>query len=196
MFFSGVHTSNGLLCLTVYHLAKNQEVQKKLQEVLDQHITGNMIQDISELRGIKYLRACINETSRITPLVNIATRIDREKDIKYDDGFVIPKGTPVILPLAQVLKDNELWEDSDTFNPDRFRQNGIQYPYQFSPFGFAGGRVCPGKYFAQIEVQYAVATIFKNFNVTVDKNQGPLKFRYLTANSLKEEVYVNFSPRH
>jgi len=196
MFFSGVHTSNSLLSFTVHHLAKNPDIQTKLQEELDLHIPGNIITDVNQLRGIRYLRACINEAARLTPLVNIATRINPDSEINFDDGHMIPKNTPIILPLALVLKDHDLWDNSDTYRPERFRAEGIKCPYQFSPFGFAGGRICPGKYLAQVEIQFAIATLFKNFRVTLDKDQGPLKFRYLTATSSVDEIYAHFHYRH
>lgn len=195
-FISGVHTSNSLLSLTVFHLAKNPEIQKKLQGFLDEHLKSNVVEDLGQLRGLNFLRACVNETARVTPLVNIATRVDDENDIKFEDGHVIPKGTGIILPLAQILQDPELWNDANTYNPERFRKDGIKFPLQYSPFGFAGGRVCPGKYLALAEIQLAVATIFKNFNVDLAEGQKDPAIKHFTTIFFENEIKVKFNPRH
>jgi len=196
MFISGVHTSNSLLCLAVYHIAKNPPIQKKLQGFLDEHLKSNVIEDLSQLRGINYLRACVNEAGRVTPLVNIATRVDEENDVKFDDGYVIPKGTAIILPLAQIMQDPELWKDVHKYIPERFRKDGIMFPLQYSPFGFAGGRVCPGKYLALAEINLAVATVFKNFNVTLPEGQKDPTVKHFTTIFFEDEIFVKFNPRH
>jgi cytochrome P450 len=138
-FISGVHTTNSLLSLTVFNLARHPEIQRKLQKSLDEYLKSNVVDQITELKNINYVRACINETARLYPLINVTTRVDEENDIVFDDGYVIPKGTCVILPLSQVLQDPDLWKDTDKFQPERFRRDGIQFPLQYSPFGFAGG---------------------------------------------------------
>ena len=90
--------------------------------------------------------------------------------------------------MSHVFENPLLWKDVDTFNPDRFREEGAKIPFQFQPFGFAGGRICPGKTLAQFEIAAAIGTLFKNFDVKLH-NEKPLKMRKLTANSIGEEIY-------
>jgi len=176
-------------------MAAHQDKQAKLQEELDHYIKGKEL-SIESLKGLKYLRAVINESLRITPPASTTARIDYENDITLDDGLVIPKGTPIALPLATVLTDDKIWDNQDQFLPERFKEQGISTAFQFSPFGFAGGRVCPGKTLVGIETQFIIGTLLKNFKVTPNKNQDGLGILYLTATTPKDEVYVDITVRH
>ncbi|CAF4855720.1 unnamed protein product, partial [Rotaria magnacalcarata] len=68
-------------------------------------------------------------------------------------GYEILAGTPIIQALGVVLQDDQIWTNPNEFNPDRFDQvNRRKLPaLAFSPFGFAGKRICPGYRFAQYE---------------------------------------------
>lgn len=193
-FFGSVHTTISHLAFTVYHLANNQDKQAKLHEEIDKHLDEGPVA-VKQLRNLKYVRACLNESLRLTPPVSTSARIDRENDVPLPDGHVIPKGTPIVIPLGLVLRDETLWKDEDKYVPERFKEDGVQWSNQFSPFGFAGGRVCPGRSLVQVESQLVMATLFKNFKVVLSKDQGPMKLWYLTGTTAKEEVYVNLIPR-
>jgi cytochrome P450 family 20 subfamily A len=80
-----------------------------------------------------------------------AVRYDPEEDIHFSDGYIIKAGTPIMLPLGKVMTDPELWDHPEVFNPDRFDQKEAKTPLLFSPFGFAGGRICPGRSFSYAE---------------------------------------------
>lgn len=194
-FFGSIHTTISHLTFTVYHLAKNQNKQRKLQEELDKFVT---VKEVSpkHVRDLKYLRACINESLRITPPVTTSTRVDFNNDVTLPDDYVIKKGTPIILPLGLVLLDPNLWEDPTSYNPERFKEQGIQFANQFSPFGFAGGRVCAGKLLAALESQMIIGTLFKNFNVSLTDRNQPLNLHLLTGTTPKDEIYINLTPRH
>jgi cytochrome P450 len=194
-FFGSIHTTISNLAFTVFHLANNPEKQMKLQEELDAKLANKEI-DAKSIKECKYLRACINEGLRLTPPVSTSSRIDSKNDITLPDGLVIPKNTPIITPLGLVLLHEELWRDPKKYNPERFREDGILFANQFSPFGFAGGRVCPGKALAHLEIQFMIANLFKHFNVKLAKGQGPLNLHYLTGTTTKDEIFVDVTPRY
>lgn len=197
MFFSGVHTSNGLFTLATYHLATNPLTMKKLQQNLDKAYDGPLNFDLQLIRKVRYLRDVMRETTRVTPLVNFTTRTDFEKDIIYEDGMTIPKGMEIMIFMSHAFENPEIWNDVDTFNPERFKEIRGEgaIPFQFSPFGYAGGRVCPGKYLAQYEIGTAIATLFKNFDVKI-VNKEPLQMMRLTANSVKGDLYATLHKRN
>ena len=76
---------------------------------------------------------------------------------------------PILLPFGRVLGDEKIWKDADKVIPERFKEDGVDFKFQFSPFGFAGGRVCPGRSFTYIE-NIVLSTLFKNFEVEFDQN--------------------------
>lgn len=195
-FFGSVHTTISHLAFTIYHLAANQDKQEKLLAEIDKHLKPMEPVVLKNLRPLKFLRACLNESLRLTPPVSTSARIDRENDIPLPDGHVIPANTPIVIPLGLVLRDDTLWKEEEKFIPERFKEDGVQWSNQFSPFGFAGGRTCPGKSLAQLESQLILATMFKNFKIDLAEGQGPIKLWYLTGTTAKEEVYVKLTPRN
>jgi cytochrome P450 family 20 subfamily A len=100
---------------------------------------------MSELKKLKYTRNVLHETLRCYTLAPFAARYDTHRDIEFHDGSRIPKGMPVVLPLGKVLTDPELWDRPEEFIPERFENPESKRPLLFSPFGFAGGRICPGR---------------------------------------------------
>lgn len=196
MFFSGIHTSTTLATLTTYHLGANPDCQTKLQQNLDEAYDEKLCFELEKIRKIRYLRNCLRETTRATPLVNFTTRTDFEKDIVAEDGMVIPKGMEIIIFMSHVFENPDFWKDVEKYNPDRYsevRGDGA-IPFLFLPFGFAGGRICPGKYLAELEIGTAIASLFKNFTVKLHDHQ-PLKIRRLTANSVVNEIYATLEKR-
>ena len=105
------------------------------------------------------------------------------------------KKTPIILPLGLVLLSKDVWTNPEQYNPERFKDDELQFANQFSPFSFAGGRVWPGKALTQLEIQCVIVAVFRKFHVTLNKNQGPLNLHYLTGTTTKEQIYVDLKLR-
>jgi cytochrome P450 family 6 len=60
-------------------------------------------------------------------------------------NLVIPKGTPVYIPLFGLQNDAKYFPEPDTFNPNRFADENKDklVPFSFIPFG-EGPRICIG----------------------------------------------------
>lgn len=190
---AGIGSTRFLFDMAIYQLAAHPDKQKKLHEELDKNTPGNDV-TVDSLRGLKYLRACINETLRLTPSATTSARIDNDNDHHLDDDVVIPKGTAIVSPIGYVFQSQQFWKNPLEFYPERFREHGLVHPMQFNPFGFAGGRVCIGKHLSDTETQLMVATFFKHFKVRLVKEQLP-KIQYLSGSIVDEEFYVHLEKR-
>lgn len=60
----GVDTTAAAAASTIYLLATNERVQKRLQEELDTHLVTNREMTSKDLDQLPYLRACIKEALR------------------------------------------------------------------------------------------------------------------------------------
>jgi cytochrome P450 len=90
---------------------------------------------------------------------------------------------------------NELWKNPEEFNPDRFKNDGILIPYQFNPFGIAGGRVCPGRFLTLTDIYVNFSILLKYFKMSlVDYNKDPEKV-YGSVVYPSHEIYVTVEKR-
>lgn len=78
---------------------------------------------------------------------------------------VIPSGATVIIPIFAMGRNENVFEDANQFNPDRFlesRSNERQNPFSYIPFS-AGPRNCIGQKYAMYEIKCIVSKLLRHF---------------------------------
>jgi cytochrome P450 len=122
------------------------------------------------------------ETLRIYPPVWVTARTAAE-DYSFA-GFLIPKGAVLIAPQIVIHHDSRWWPRPEHYNPARFagqapaqrgqdpatRDDSTRPRLAFFPFG-AGTRQCIGEGFAWMEGVLALATILRDWRVTVPRGR-------------------------
>jgi cytochrome P450 len=111
-------------------------------------------------------RAVISEALRLYPpafaLAREAIGPDRVGSIE------IPRGTVLLIAPWVLHRHRKLWRDPDAFDPSRFLPDAPPVPrFAYLPFG-AGPRVCVGAQFALTEATLVLATLIREFQVTLD----------------------------
>jgi len=95
-------------------------------------------------------------------------------------GFHIPKGSLLIAPQIVIHHDQRWWSDPEGYNPSRFtgqapaqraqespqRDEAARPRFAWFPFG-AGSRQCIGEGFAWMEGVLALATILRDWRVSL-----------------------------
>jgi cytochrome P450 family 6 len=95
---------------------------------------------------------CITETLRKYPIVPYLDRkciSDYELPISSDNGKVtLPGGVGVYIPVYAIHHDPQYYPEPETFDPERFTEEGVKSRPQFTylPFG-EGPRVCLGEFY-------------------------------------------------
>jgi len=128
------------LCL--YELCKNQEIQTKVQEEIDQVMNSSGSKEITYdlIHQLKYLECCVDETLRKYPIIPIHFR-ESTKDYKIPNtDIVIEKGTAIYISLMGIQRDPDNYEDPMDFKPERFLNSPIGSPKVtkgliYTPFG-------------------------------------------------------------
>ena len=99
-------------------------------------------------------------------------------------GFPLRAGQPVAVSIYAMQRHRRLWDDPDSFDPDRFLPERGQHP-AWLPFGL-GPRVCIAAQFALAEIAAVVARLLKvlAFAPTGPQPQVTLQITTRSANGL------------
>ena len=126
-------------------LIHNPEVLSKAKEELNQIIgKGNPVEE-SDIARLPYLQAIVKETFRLHPPVPLLLPRKAEADVEIQ-GFTVPKGAQVLVNAWAIGRDSSIWENPNSFKPERFIGSEIDVKgrnFELIPFG-AGRRICPG----------------------------------------------------
>jgi cytochrome P450 len=190
MIVAGHDTTASTITYTLYYLANHPQVLKKAQGIVDQ-VLKNRDPEYSDFDDLYYINWIIKEAMRLTPVVKGIPRT-LEKTIEWG-GYEIPKGTLVFTPF-NTHKDPEFFPDPLAFKPERW--DGLEFSnrYAYTPFGF-GNRACIGKKFAMIEAVIALSMIIQRYNVSIDKDYGPLDITTVVTSKPAKDLYVTFTKR-
>ena len=195
VFVAGFHTTGNLLTWALYYLAKHSDVQERLFDELT-HAYETEFPSIEQIDQMSYLTNIIDESLRVSVLAPWASRVSTDESLTVC-GFQIPAGTSIIQALGVVLQDERWWPNPKEFNPDRFEhENKKALPtLTFSPFGFAGKRVCPGYRFAHYETSLFLAGIIRAFKVTLVDPTSPVVPVHGIVTAPKDEIFVRLELR-
>ncbi|KAF8340601.1 cytochrome P450 [Cantharellus anzutake] len=168
-------TTASLLTFMCYFLAIHPEVLKRLREEILTLVAPGESPSYEDIRSLKYLRACLNETLRLFPPAPNnerasvkATTLPRASPLEKPYYMPGPH-TTIIYTFLLMHRRKDLWgEDADDFLPDRWLdekrvQELNKDSFRFLPFN-AGPRVCLGKDFAYNQASFVMVKLLQNFD--------------------------------
>ena len=168
IFIAGHETTANVMMWTFYSLLRHKEA---LTKAANEAKTVSAQFTFEDLRKLPYITNVLQEVMRLYPPVWHIGRVNTEEDEFF--GHKIPVGTHVrIIPLA-LHRSERLWENPNTFNPDRFTNITEDLTYQLIPFG-AGPRLCAGRNFAMMEMMIILVNILQQIDLsdfTVNDNE-------------------------
>ncbi|XP_014204927.1 cytochrome P450 4C1-like [Copidosoma floridanum] len=173
--FLGYNTISSAISWALFSLGNAPKVQAKLLKELNNVLGENgMPATIEQLTELHYLDRVIQEVLRLYPSIPIIGRSLNNHAVI--DNFFIPKGTTVNIQIYQLHRDPEIWENAETFDPDRFLPENSQgrHPYAYVPFSL-GPRRCIGDTLAMLEVKIVLSTILRKWRVSSLLNPSDIK---------------------
>ncbi|XP_042148501.1 cytochrome P450 4V2-like [Ixodes scapularis] len=161
---AGFDTTASAAAFCLYLLGNHLEVQEKLHEELDRVFGDDVDRPVTldDLRDLPYLDCVIKETLRLYPSVPVVARYIDE-DMKIGEQL-IPKGTTVTTMIYFLQRHQKLYDDPNSFVPERFQENNGRHQYAFIPF-FGGQRNCIGQRFAVLKAKVLVAQVMRRFKI-------------------------------
>ena len=110
----------------------NPKAMRKAQEELDRVVGKGELPDFSHKDDLPYIDALMKEILRWNPPFPIAIPNRAMKDDVYR-GYLIPAGATVVQNIWAIFRDPSIYPDPETFNPDRFFNDGKIDPAVFNP---------------------------------------------------------------
>ncbi|XP_030388126.1 uncharacterized protein LOC115634502 [Scaptodrosophila lebanonensis] len=169
-FAAGFETSSTAMGFALYELAQNANIQQRardeINEVLEKH---NDELNYECMKELTYLDQIISETLRLYTVLPVLNRECLEDYVVPGyPKYVIKAGMPVLIPAGAMHRDEKLYPDPDTFNPDNFDPDRVKErdSVEWLPFG-DGPRNCIGMRFGQMQARIGLALLLKNFRFSV-----------------------------
>ncbi|KAI0670902.1 CyP450 monooxygenase [Trametes maxima] len=185
---AGVDTSVTTLRIFFVAMAMYPDIQRKAQAELDAVVGADRLPDFSDMDLLVYVRALLKEIHRWHTVVPLSIPHRTMHDDVFH-GYFIPAGTTAIPNVWAIMHDPETYENPDEFNPGRFIRDGkldttVCDPESFI-FGF-GRRICPGRHFANVALQIAIASLLHIFNIAapVDEDGLPIHIEHTQEHGL------------
>lgn len=162
-FVAGHDTIVGALSWTLYSIAQNSDVAKKLRKEFDEVLQGRN-PTVSDLPSLKYTEMVVKESMRLYPSIFGLIREAVEDDVI--DGYFIPKDTMLYFCPYTVHRSKDFWDEPDKFIPERFtkEEEAKRHKLAYFPFG-AGPRICIGKRLAMVQTQLFMVNIIKELSL-------------------------------
>lgn len=154
--FAGHETSALGMTWAIYHLLKNPETLANLKDELSNSPTDSP----ASLAQLPYLKAIVQETLRLNPLVTEVLRI-LKKPMELGE-YRLPAGMAVAPAAILAHYNPETYPEPDRFRPERFLERSYS-PFEYMPFG-GGNRRCIGAAFASFEMAIVLGTFIKRFD--------------------------------
>ncbi|WP_294930688.1 cytochrome P450 [uncultured Paracoccus sp.] len=156
-FLAGHETSASALAWALFLLAENPDWQDRIA-------AEGTARDFAGMRGLAAARAVFREALRLYPPVAMTVRQCAHAETLRNRRA--PKGAQVVISPFHLHRHERLWDNPDSFDPDRWdTENGKTCQREaFIPFS-AGPRACPGAGFAMVEGPLLLAAIISAFRI-------------------------------
>ncbi|KAF5771955.1 putative cytochrome P450 [Helianthus annuus] len=175
LFIAGVDTVVTTIEWAMAELLKNQNIMHKVKDELKREVNYSTIMT-SDLSKLTYFNACIKETLRLHPVVPVLIP-RRAIEACVVMNYTIPQNAQVWVNVWAISHDPTVWEDPNTFKPERFLGSNIDFAgrdYEFIPFG-GGRRMCPGLPSAVKSLQSILGSLILGYDWTLPNDEDPAK---------------------
>ena len=154
------------IAATIFYWLKNPPTFEKATEEIRSCITSTDQITESKLNSLHYLRACIDETMRLSPPKPSSLPREVLKGGITIDGIHVPEGMTVGTSIYALHHDPDIYPDPFAYNPNRWlvRPQDRRMQAAFCPF-LKGPRMCPGQTVAYFAIELALVHLVCRYDV-------------------------------
>ena len=209
ILIAGRESTANLLSNIFFILSQNPAIFQKLEQEILTSLPADKIPTFADLKSLPYLRAMINETQRLYPVVPENNRAaGRDTTMPLGGGpdgtspVFVPKGTMVSWSLWGMHRRRDFYgEDADEFKPERWLDDpaegkkGLRVGWEYLPFN-GGPRVCIGQQFALGEISYLIVKLVRAFEAIEPEEKGRVwKEHFFLTCTIDDGVRIKMRPR-
>ena len=173
---AGHETTALTLAWSMYLMAFDQGAQTRARQEAQDVLQGRAATG-DDVANLPFIRQIIDEALRLYPPAGIISRTAQKDDTLCDREILT--GDTVMVPIYALHRNELLWDDPDSFRPERFEDRKAVPRYAYLPFG-DGPRICIGASFALQEAVIIMATLLSKFKFTPIKGRAPEPVMILT----------------
>ncbi|KAL7464025.1 hypothetical protein ACHAXS_004367 [Conticribra weissflogii] len=180
LLMAGVDTTAYVMSWLYLNLASNPDVQTKLAKELQSVLKGADLTTVEQIESLPYLRACIRESHRLTPVAPIQPKkMRKDVDIVLPNGDIyrVEAGKRISLNLRAFPMDPQFVENPTKYQPERFLPDAVEarkgtpseiidHPNFEDPFG-RGKRRCLGGSVAKAEIMILAARLIQDWEISL-----------------------------
>jgi cytochrome P450 len=171
ILLAGRDTTAALLSNVLWELPRHPDIMSRLRAEITEFI-GADIPTYEQLKEMKYLRAIINESQRLYPIVPSNSReclhdttLPRGGGPDGSAPILVPKGAYVAYHTYSMHRRPDIYgADAAEFKPERWLKPGFRPGWAYIPFS-GGPRVCIGQNFALTEAMFVVVRLLQVFEI-------------------------------
>nr|BAD23194.1 putative cytochrome P450 [Oryza sativa Japonica Group] len=164
LFVAGTDSGSTAIEWAIVELLQNPQSMQKVKDEFRRVLGTRTEIEESDISQLPYLQAVLKETLRLHPSVPM-TYYKAEATVEVQ-GYIIPKGTNIILNIWAIHRKPDVWADPDRFMPERFMETDTNFfgkHPEFIPFG-GGRRICLGLPLAYRMVHMVLASLLFHFD--------------------------------
>jgi len=183
ILLAGRDTTASLLTNVWWLLSKHQDLWAKLQTEVAS--LDGAHPTFEQLKDLKFLRAFLNETLRLYPVVPQNSR-EAQEDTTLPVGGGPDGASPLFVPKGEVVgwsvyamhrRTDYYGADAEEFKPERWLDDpssgtkGLRPSWEYLPFN-GGARICLGQQFALTEASYTTVRLCQAFSAIESRDPG------------------------
>lgn len=194
-FVGGTETTASSLHSFVLAMLLHPDVQSRALAEINA-VCGDNVPGFEHRPSLPYIEAICREILRWQPIVPLGLPHMTSQDDVYE-GYLIPKGSMVLVNEWAISRDESLYPDASRFDPQRHltAEGKLKDDPLAGHFAFGyGRRICPGRHFAELSLWAAIVAILSTVRITKAKDSEgkdiPVNLEYTAGLAIQPKPFA------
>jgi len=177
LFVAGTDTTTSVLDHTIVLMLLHPDKQKKLMQEIINTFGPEGQPSLEKIHNCNYTQAFIDEVLRFSSVADTSLPHCTSKPEVELSGYKITDDKLILANIWAAHRDPDIWNDPDTFEPERFLNDAGIYKKSDNLLAFGSGpRRCLGEKLARLELFIFIARFAQRVQFSFAPGFGPPHF--------------------